>query len=494
MCAVQDGLALLRVVAQRQGGLEVHEPARTVSEAWPGQQVAPHVRSCDWSLARQALGHVGSGVAHDGLKQPRINVVLKGLVYATANHDVPRKKQAHLFCFKGGLEHMPRFKRSRRTPASRTSWSLVPRAVWEIIAGCGEPQTLTRLRRVCAQFRKLLAAWDVLDFDCGVLAVPMCVGARLLTFELDDDLGALSKGHLLLLAESAPNLESLSAAFGADIFVENSILQRFAKLRALSVWHAEGSVKPRCFPVIPALRTFKVPIEGSYAESILGCFIASQQQLETLEFDSTEDMQDLIDHCGSMTSLQRVSAVFEERHWWSPLIWRLQDASLQSLELVIDDCSLIPSRFVDAFPLLQGSQLVDVAPICESMRLLLKKDSDSDQLVSVVEHVVARVGSEKDVAALNSLDVREAIIIASSKAAFHLACQVCARVLSVEAPEHVRMANLLVTGAKARRLCLSGFHVRLSRGWQTLGLEELHVSDCCVTGRKPRNLTIECQD
>jgi hypothetical protein len=82
----------------------------------------------------------------------------------------------------------------------------------------------------------LLAAWDVLDFDCGALEVPMCVGARLLTFELDDDIGALSKGHLLLLVENAPNLENLSAAFGADIFVEKSILQRFAKLRALSVW------------------------------------------------------------------------------------------------------------------------------------------------------------------------------------------------------------------------------------------------------------------
>jgi hypothetical protein len=169
----------------------------------------------------------------------------------------------------------------------------------------------------------------------------------------------------------------------------------------------------------------------------------------------------------------------------------LQDASLQSLELVIDDCSLIPSRFVDAFPLLQGSQLVDVAPICESMRLMLKKNADSNQLVSVVEHIVARVMSKEDVTALNNLDVQEAIIIAGSNDAFWLACQVRGQVLSVEAPEHVRMSNLLVTGAKARRLCLSGFHVRLSRCWENLGLEELHVSDCCVTGRKPRNVKIE---
>jgi len=66
----------------------------------------------------------------------------------------------------------------KRRAKSRTSWSLVPRVVWEIIAGYSTTWTLARLRSVCSQLRKLLAAWDEFVVDDGALvamSVSMCV-------------------------------------------------------------------------------------------------------------------------------------------------------------------------------------------------------------------------------------------------------------------------------------------------------------------------------
>jgi len=337
----------------------------------------------------------------------------------------------------------------------------------------------------------LLAAWDELVLDDGALvtmSVSMCVGSYLLKFHFDDDSRSLPRCDLLILAETAPNLESLSASFGQDIFVENSILQRFTKLRTLCVYFSR--VRPERFPRLAALRKLNVPGEGSHAESLLECFIASQQQLETLKFQSTWEIQGLIDHCASMPSLQHVSAVFDEQFWWSPLIYRLQDSSLQSLKLVVEDCSAIPKgRF--PFPLLQEAELVALAPICASMRLMLTKDRDTDQLVFVVEHLDASLRSEDDVTALNAVSVKEAELTVNSVASFHLCCQVQAQVVRVEAPDPVRKANLFITGAKARRLCLHDFYVRLSRGWEDAGLEVIHAPDGLVTGRKPRHVKVE---
>jgi hypothetical protein len=161
--------------------------------------------------------------------------------------------------------------------------------------------------------------------------------------------------------------------------------------------------------------------------------------------------------------------------------------------LVIEDCTEIADRdlFVDAFPLLHEAELVALAPICTSMRLMLTKARDTDQLVFVVEHLDASLGSADDVTALNAVTVKEAELTVNTVAAFHLCCQVQAQVLRVEAPNPVRKANLVVTGAKARRLCLHDFCVRLSRGWEHAGLEVIHAPDGRVTGRKPRHVKVE---
>lgn len=379
------------------------------------------------------------------------------------------------------------------------SWLGVPRVVWELIAGLSTKLVLCRLRRVCTSLRQLRATWDtlVLDSPCLGSQIQMCVGSHLLHVQLSDEF-YLPFCHLRVLADAAPNLESLSASFGEGVFVEGSVLQRFARLKTLGVsFEHDAAAMPQCFPRLESLRGLTV--EGTCvkaeakAEALLERLFESGQQLESLRCEIMLD-GDLISACASMRSLKHLRTAYDGLIFWEPLVERLQDFSIESLELLINACSEIPEYFVEAFPLWQEAELVAVSSFCRRMVLKIEKDpedQDCDLLTVSMEQFQGWLNTAEDVDALNCFDIGGAVLVAETVAAFSLCCRVEADFLMVQAPEAVRKANVLMTGAQAGCLHLGNFDVRLSRAWAVCPLEVIVTTrGARVTGRKPRHLRI----
>lgn len=380
-------------------------------------------------------------------------------------------------------------------------WHKVPRVVWELAAAHETRRTLSRLRRVCSQFRWLSAAWTELELDLDVDStrqLGMCVGSRLLRVDLHN--GSFGPADLATLARCAPNLESLSGVFEVSTLRPHSVLQGFRKLHSLSV-----SFQPKTITnesVIPALEALRhLEVRGSGGDAAAGLDAAatelletlvdsdSEHQLESLAFDTTWNIQRLITHCGSVMNLKKISARFHEGYDWSPLFSRLRRSSLEGLELVVPFNWIIHERLAEEFPVINQDQLANVARLRHKMRVLLTKDKEKDGLLATIKFVEGCLRTEHDLVLLNAAQVEHASLRIANQAALSLCCRVKADHVSIWA-SHV-ILNPLITGAECRRLCLHNFDFRLGRGWRDCPLEEIHAPGSRITGRKPRHVKIE---